>query len=363
MTPVTATAPAKLVVSGEYAVLEAGEPAIVAAIDRYTEATVVPADTMRLTAPALGREASEARYEAQRWRLRDDAPEAAFVSEALSATLTYLQERGHGIAPFHLALSPALAEDGVKIGLGGSAATTVAIVAAILAAYGEEAAPDVVYRLAAIAHLRAQGSGSGIDVAASTYGGVLSYTSHHPDWLLERLAEESSLVAIVDGPWPHLRAMTMTWPASWHFMVAWTGKSASTPAYLQKLSRFKKAADPRYGVFLREMGIASRDFACATQQADASMAKAALARGRSAMLNLGEALETPLETPQLERLAEAAAACGTAGKPSGAGGGDCGISVAFDAAQAACLRSAWQDAGLRPLALAIAPTGVRIRPA
>ena len=45
-------------------------------------------------------------------------------------------------------------------------------------------------------------------------------------------------------------------------------------------------------------------------------------------------------------------------KPSGAGAGDCGIALAASAAQAARVRSAWQEAGIVPLAIAIAPDGV-----
>lgn len=366
--PVAATAPAKLVVLGEYAVLEAGEPAIVAAVDRYTEARIVPDAVMRLTAPAIGQDGAEARYADGRWRLIDEAPEAKFVSEALSVTLGYMEESGTAITPFHLMLSPALAEDGVKIGLGGSAATTVAVVAAVLAAYGAEASPARIYRLAAVAHLAAQGSGSGIDVAASTYGGVLHYKSHHPDWLAARLDEvrldeASSRRALIDGPWPHLQVTPLAWPASWQFMVGWTGKSASTPAYLQLLARLKKTGDKRYAAFVQAMGEASRKFASAMRAEDAAGAVEALAHGRLAMQALGTTLGVPLETPMLERLATAATACGTAGKPSGAGGGDCGIAVAFDDAQAACLRAGWQEVGVRPLALAIAPTGVRLLPA
>lgn len=354
-----ASAPAKLVLTGEYAVLEAGYPAIVAAIDRRTEAHVAPADIMRLTAPALGLEAAPAHHEAGRWSLVPTRPEAAFVSEAMSAVLGYLEEGGAEIAPLHLTLSPALAEGGVKIGLGGSAATTVAVIAAVLAAFGEATEPGLVYRLGAIAHLRAQGSGSGIDVAASTFGGLLSFTSHQPDWLKARLAEENSLRALVEAPWPHLRLIPLSWPEGWQLMVGWTGKSASTPAYLQLVDGLKTAEDPRYPAFLGAMRESSRLLALSMGTADAATAQQALELGRQAMRELGSALGVPLETPQLEQLATVAARCRTAGKPSGAGGGDCGIALAFDAAQADELRSAWQEAGVRPLELALAPTGVR----
>jgi phosphomevalonate kinase len=55
----------------------------------------------------------------------------------------------------------------------------------------------------------------------------------------------------------------------------------------------------------------------------------------------------------------AARRAGAVAKPSGAGGGDCGIALAESAAQAAAVRAAWEAEGIVPLALAIAPEGVR----
>jgi phosphomevalonate kinase len=357
--PVVVSAPAKLVLTGEYAVLEPDHLAVVAAVDRDTEAQVAPDPIYRLTAPALDLDAAPAGYDAGCWALREAHPHAGFVTEALSVTLRYLEEGGVSLAPFHLRLSPALAEGGIKVGLGGSAATTVAAVAAVLEAFGAEADPGVVYRLGAIAHLQAQGSGSGIDVAASAYGGLLAFSSHHPEWLKARLEAERSVRALVEGPWPHLRIERLSWPSDWRLMVGWTGKSASTPAYLQRVAALKEAGDPRYPQFLEAMQASSRLLMRGLEASDAGLCLQALELGREAMLDLGQALGVSLETPMLTRLAEAAAGCQTAGKPSGSGGGDCGIALAFDPAQALCLREAWQAVGVRPLEMAIAPQGVR----
>ena len=357
---VSVSAPAKLVLTGEYAVLEPDHLAVVAAVDRFTEAHVAPAPIMRLTAPALDLEDAPAVYSAGRWTLVTPHPQGGFVSEALSATLDYLEAGGVAVTPFHLSLSPALAEGGIKIGLGGSAAATVAAVAAVLAAFGAEPDPGIVYRLGAIAHLKAQGSGSGIDVAASAFGGVLAFSSHHPNWLAQRLREEPSIRQVVEGSWPHLRIEPLSWPSGWELMVGWTGKSASTPAYLKLAARLKEAGDARYDAFLSAMQASSRLLMQGLKAADAPRSLDAIRQGREAMRALGTALDASLETPMLTKLAEAAERCRSAGKPSGAGGGDCGIALAVNAEQAECLRAAWNEAGVRPLAMAIAPQGVRL---
>src|SRR5262245_23763402 len=147
-----ARAPGKLVISGAYAVLE-GAPALVAAVDRY-----VVADSSR---------AAE--------RL---TPE---VREALSRRGP---EREHR-APWFDATELRDASHNRKLGLGSSAA----ILVASLAALELDAEPDLpegdlaarVFSEARVAHRAAQGGGSGIDVAASAFGGVLRFERPAPD--------------------------------------------------------------------------------------------------------------------------------------------------------------------------------------
>jgi mevalonate kinase len=62
------------------------------------------------------------------------------------------------------------------VGLGSSAAVTAALVAALLACCDESTAPEYVFdRALAVIH-QVQGRGSGTDLAASVYGGLIGYT-------------------------------------------------------------------------------------------------------------------------------------------------------------------------------------------
>src|SRR5439155_1246008 len=60
----------------------------------------------------------------------------------------------------------------------------------------------------------------------------------------------------------------------------------------------------------------------------------------------------------LPRLVAAARRVGAAAKPSGAGGGDCGIALATSGAQADAVAAAWRAEGIVPLPVAIAAEGV-----
>src|SRR5690348_13891637 len=132
-----ASAPGKVVLSGSYSVL-AGAPAIVAAVDRYVIADASrPAD--RVTAEVR----------------------AAIDAGALDA------------APWFDASALRVAEpDGTtrKLGLGSSAAI---LAASLAAASPKSSPPDELFAKALSAHRAAQGGDSGVDVAASVFGGIL----------------------------------------------------------------------------------------------------------------------------------------------------------------------------------------------
>jgi phosphomevalonate kinase len=84
---------------------------------------------------------------------------------------------------------------------------------------------------------------------------------------------------------------------------------------------------------------------------------AAAARTTDLLGRLGEETGIPILTPPLARLVAAARRAGAVGKPSGAGGGDCGIAFATSLGQAEAVRAAWREEGIVPLPLAIAADG------
>src|SRR5215472_10009477 len=136
-----AMAPGKLLLTGAYAVLE-GAPAIVTAVDRYAVADANQTDEK----PPLEVRAA----------FGEDHP-------APRADVRALRD-----------------ETGRKLGLGSSAAALVASLGARALARGEDLRSPIVraliFRAARAAHARAQGGGSGVDVAASVHGGMLRYS-------------------------------------------------------------------------------------------------------------------------------------------------------------------------------------------
>jgi phosphomevalonate kinase len=264
---VIARAPGKLVLSGAYSVLE-GAPCLVAAVDRFVVA--------------------------------DGARAADFVTDEVRAAV----EAGAMDRPvwFDAAALRETAPDGTsrKLGLGSSAAILAASLAAALGdRFADEAAlREHVFPIALAAHRKAQGGGSGVDVAASTYGGVL----------LAQLAPGGALSvaphALPEGTVVHVYASPV---------------AASTRDLLAKV-RALAAADPaRHRACLDAAGRGAR--AAVAAQTVAALVQAVAAQ-TDALGALGEAAGASIVTPEVAALRTLAEQEGGTFAPSGAGGGD-----------------------------------------
>ena len=243
-------APGKLVLAGEYAVLE-GAPAIVLAINSGVKChiqeghgIVTPMNDSSFVSPAL---------------------------EALSQTRRFVFEDWN---------PPALKAE-QKPGFGGSAAACVASV------YAAGRPLDDAFKK----HHSVQGSGSGIDIAASIYGGTL--------WF--RPGE--------------VQALPPVYP-----LVIWSGQSAKTGPRIKRFLNWPN----RHG-FVHASAELVDSFS-----SDPVGVTRALFR---LLVDAAQQADIPYLTPNLIRISQLAESCGGSAKPSGAGGGDC--AVAFFSSRAA----------------------------
>lgn len=360
--PILASAPGKLVLTGEYAVLEPGEPAVAVAVERRLNARVVPAPAFSFSSESLAMKDQKVAYEHGTWSVEaGPAPRLHFAKAAVNTTLSYLRETGTSISPFALSLDGSLeSPDGLKYGFGSSAAVSVAIVGALLAYFGVTPEATLVFKLATIAHHGAQGSGSGIDVAASTYGAAIRYVGFDPAWLRDRLARPHDLEDVVYTDWPWLGIEPLPWPDGLHLGVGWTGKPASTAHLIRAVGETSSRRTPEYARFLIESRQATGALVAAFRDLALEDALAALRRSRQALQILQAASGVAIETDLLAALADSAEACGGSGKSSGAGGGDCGVALFTTAEALACAQDAWRTRGVEPLDVSQAPKGLQL---
>ncbi|MBE7447834.1 MAG: hypothetical protein HS111_02740 [Kofleriaceae bacterium] len=303
-----ATAPGKIMLAGEYGVLDGGL-AVVAAVDRRAVARV---------------------------SARPSGPRSPFLAAARDVVAAVL---GDDAARTFDALevdTRALADGERKLGLGSSAAATVA---AIRLAGGAALADDLplVIRLARDAHARAQATrgaaGSGADVVAVAHGGVIGFRSG----AVQRL----------------------TVPAELRLHFAWTGVPADTATLVAAVQAARtRTADVALGAITH----AAEALAAALGAGDAAAAVAAVDAGSRAMSELAAATGVALVPAAVAELAAHLAPLGAACKTTGAGGGDVLLIAAPRAVSGNALDTAIVQAGLWPLQLSVDPAGVDFHP-
>jgi phosphomevalonate kinase len=188
-----------------------------------------------------------------------------------------------------------------KLGLGSSAAIVVATLAArggfdVATRAGRRALFDAALR----SHKHVQLDGSGVDVAASVFGGVLA-------------CRVRSGVLSFD-------AVSLAAPIA----VFAARTPASTKEMVARVRAFA-AADP--AEHRRIIGAASEAAEHAIAASNEPDLLAALRAQDLALRELAAKAEVPIFTPEFDALAEAAREDGAFFGPSGAGGGDIGIRV------------------------------------
>ncbi|WP_280240592.1 phosphomevalonate kinase [Nocardia abscessus] len=357
-------APGKLFIAGEYAVVEPGHRAILTAVDRYATATVVEASadedtTLRTDLNGAGKLSCRRGGD----RLIPSTADArvptafAYVFAAAAVIDRLLVERGIRARADSLRLTRDLADsDGKKLGLGASAAVTAAAVAALGIFFRLGLSPMDRYRLAMVATLSVNPAASGGDVAASTWGGWIAYSSPDRQRISESIADKG-VDAALRAPWPGLSVHRLPPPTRLAMKVGWTGEPASTPALVAGLRHGHRRQLPDHGAFLAKSEQCVRRLGTALESGDSFGIQGEIHYARSILMGLDEKAGVGIMTPRLHALCEAGEAVGAAAKPSGAGGGDCGIALIDRTRSAAIteLTARWVAAGIRPLSLRTHP--------
>jgi phosphomevalonate kinase len=316
---IVATAPGKLFLTGEWAVLR-GAPALVAAVDRVARVEVEGG-----TGP--GTLVVESLAEGHTWE--GDVAAGPIPVGDVGAVVAVARSLG----PLHgrvvVDSRPFLIGER-KLGLGRSSATIVAAVTARRALAGLPVEHAAVLADALRANAAFQdGVGSGADIAAAVYGGVVAAERRGSGLAVARHALPDGL----------------------HLIAGWTGESAATTPLVAAF-----AAMPAPPVLL-ELVAAARDAVAAVERRDGGGLCEAVERAGACLERFGAETGLPVVTPRLRRLVETARRAGAVAKPSGAGGGDCGIALAPTSSVAAAVRAAWREAGLLPLDVAVASEG------
>lgn len=351
---IQASAPGKLYIAGEYAVLEPGQPAILVALDQFITVTLKEAKHQGSIRSSYSNGLSIP------WTRKDghffiDERENpfAYVAQAVTTTEKYLEEAGISLTYFDLEIESDLDnKDGRKYGLGSSGAVTVATIKALLLFYRVPFTPELIYKLAALTHMSIKSNGSFGDLAASTFGGWIAYSCFDRTWVIDAL-RTMTLHELTEIPWPKLMIEALTPPSNLDLLIGWTGTPASTTQLVDLLNKDIHEEDHYFNHFLQDSYACVNELITAFKTNDMDSIQKNIRKNRKLLQSLGKSSGVHIETMPLFDLCEIAEEHHGAAKSSGAGGGDCGIVIIDKSYDHSTLIKEWETANIKALPLKV----------
>ncbi|MGY3766446.1 phosphomevalonate kinase [Vagococcus vulneris] len=325
---IQASAPGKLYIAGEYAVLEPGHPALIVALDQFITVTLKEAKKQGSICSSYSNGISIP-WTRKNGKFFIDERENPFTYITKSVTIVeqYLQELDYDLKYFDLIIESELDnKDGRKYGLGSSGAVTIATIKAILSFYEINYTAELLYKLAAITHLSLNSNGSFGDLAASSYEGWVAYSCFNREWALNYMTHpDFSISAMLQEKWPQLMIQQLSAPTDLRLLIGWTGSPASTTFLVDQINDEQSEMNGFYRQFLTDSRECVNALITAFKDNNIKKIQDCIRINRRLLQSLAASSGVDIETETLTNLCSSAEKVNGAAKSSGAGGGDCGI--------------------------------------
>ncbi len=349
MTQITTSAPGKLVLLGEYAVLF-GHPAVVVAVNRRAHVDLRPAGSGVWGVAAPGYQDEPVGFNLDPCRgfvwndpTTDASGRMTLVERVIDSLVVSGRLEARTLAPADIVVDTReffqpTASGSIKLGLGSSAAVTVALTEALVRWSSEGSDLLDLGDLVELHRSFQGGRGSGIDLAASLVGGVVEY----------RLTGHSRVPSVCP----------LELPFGLRLVFVWTGRSASTSNFLARLDVEMRSDGGVIAAAIAELGDVSARGISHLRSGDVDALLDDVNELGELMERLGHAAGIPVLSDDHVTLRRLARDCGLSYKPSGAGGGDVGIGFTDDPAAATAFAERAAAAGFPALDLEIDSVGV-----
>ena len=314
--------PGKLVLLGEYAVLE-GADALVASVDRFVIADISDAKNdltqissnltsspLKFTIDKNGKIVPDQRQSEQLISTMD------FALAIINKICKHILESGFSIQPFDLKIDTSqfyINTNKNKLGLGSSAALTVALIVSVANYNGAEKKLFTneydLFRFARETHFSAQGKlGSGIDIAASVFGGINVYNIKSSNY--EESSQQISPVSVLQDLF---------------ILPVWSGVSVSTLKLLSQVEDYRSRHEEEYEETMSRLSTLSSS-GCVTYAEKKRIDFLDIVQDYYEVLkNFSTRSKIPIISDIHEKISNIVHETGGIYKPSGAGGGDIGI--------------------------------------
>lgn len=319
-------APGKLYIAGEYAVVNPGNKAILISVDKFITVKLKKSEDTGSIKSYSNIKVIWSREE-DKLRIEQEDDRFEYIISAINTVEKYLLEKRYKLDFYDIEVTSDLeSKDGIKYGLGSSAAVVVAVIKAILEYYKLDYSKLDLFKLAAIASIKLNENGSCGDIASAVFNGLIKYTSFDREEIAERLKTESISHLLVSS-WNSLDVEELQLNDNYNFVIGWTKSPASSFNLVKNAKKNLKNNIDFYKNFLIDSNRCVEDFVKAYITDNYDRLKEAIAENRKLLQKYAENFNITIEGDRLVDLIEIAIYFGLASKTSGAGGGDCGISI------------------------------------
>jgi mevalonate kinase len=341
---VKASAPGKIIIAGEHAVVY-GEPAIIAAVDLRTHAEAEKSSTIRIEDPQMGhnlewsvKETIEFYHQLKKLWEKGASKSPADFSElfALSKEANF-KKVAMGTALFRLGVN-----DGIMLkitgdippgsGLGSSSALSLVMAKSVAEVYGKKLSLERLNEIAYEIEQFAAGLPSGADNSTCCFGGLV--------WFQKDMKTGKPQIISMKNEIPYKLK---------NFILVYTGRPEKTTGELVQQVRMheQKPRDQK----IRRIGMIVREMKSALIKKDFQTVKNLINENWDILRSFG------LSTPAADRLIERVRKVGGAAKLCGGGGG--GIALCYHE-DITALKKAIKSAGFEAMEVELGVEGVRI---
>ncbi|MDT4047003.1 phosphomevalonate kinase, partial [Staphylococcus aureus] len=249
---------------------------------------------------------------------------------------------------FHLTIDSNLDDsNGHKYGLGSSAAVLVSVIKVLNEFYDMKLSNLYIYKLAVIANMKLQSLSSCGDIAVSVYSGWLAYSTFDHEWVKHQI-EDTTVEEVLIKNWPGLHIEPLQAPENMEVLIGWTGSPASSPHFVSEVKRLK--SDPSfYGDFLEDSHHCVEKLIHAFKTNNIKGVQKMVRQNRTIIQRMDKEATVDIETEKLKYLCDIAEKYHGASKTSGAGGGDCGITIINKDVDKEKIYDEWTKHGIKPL--------------
>ena len=316
----------KLYWAGEYAILESGQLALIKAIPIYMRGEIAFSDSYRLYSDLFDFAVD-----------LTPNPDYSLIQETIALVEDFLIYLGQTLRPFSLEIRGKMEREGKKFGLGSSGSVIVLVIKALLALYDITVDSELLFKLASAVLLKRGDNGSMGDLACIVAEDLVLYQSFDRNKVAAWL-EEENLATVLERDWRF--SISQVKPAlECDFLVGWTKEVAVSSQMVQQI---KQNIDQNF------LSSSKETVVTLVEALEQGKAEKIIEQVETAS-QLLEGLSTDIYTLSLRQLKEASQDLQAVAKSSGAGGGDCGIALSFDAHSTEILKNRWADLGIELL--------------